>query len=94
MTLVLLILATVVVAASCSSGFATGRGTNDSAAEAEHPPSEPVSFEADVLPILSESCRPCHFEGGKMHEELPFDRPETIRKLGDRLFTRIRGEEE
>ena len=29
-----------------------------------------------------------------MYEALPFDRPETIRQLGTRLFTRIKDEDE
>ena len=48
------------------------------------------SFEADVKPILQQRCVPCHFAGGKMYARLPFDRPETIVKLGEKLFTRIR----
>ena len=32
---------------------------------------------------------PCHFRGGKMYDRLPFDKPDTIRKLGTKLFTRI-----
>jgi len=52
-----------------------------------------VDFAADVLPIV-DRCRPCHFEGGKMYDQLPFDRPETIHLLGERLFTRIKGEDE
>lgn len=52
-----------------------------------------VDFETEVRPIL-ERCQPCHFEGGKMYDELPFDRPATIRKLGERLFTRIRDEQD
>ncbi len=52
------------------------------------------SFESDVKPILNRKCTPCHFTGGKMYEKLPFDRPETIVKLGDRLFTRIEDEQE
>ena len=35
---------------------------------------------------------PCHFSGGKMYDRLPFDKPETIKKLGARLFTRIKDE--
>ena len=35
---------------------------------------------------------PCHFSGGKMYDSLPFDKPATIRKLGTRLFTRIKEE--
>lgn len=51
-----------------------------------------VDFDTQLKPIFKSKCMPCHFEGGKMYEELPFDRPETIRKLGDRLFTRIKEE--
>jgi hypothetical protein len=29
-----------------------------------------------------------------MYERLPFDRPETVTKLGEKLFTRIRAENE
>ena len=52
-------------------------------------------FVSKVRPILEARCRPCHFEGGKMYERLPFDRPETLRKLGSaRLFTRLKEEKE
>jgi hypothetical protein len=47
-------------------------------------------FDRDVKPILEKQCRPCHFTGGVMYEKLPFDRAETIRQLGEKLFTRIR----
>jgi hypothetical protein len=53
-----------------------------------------ADFARDVRPILEKSCQPCHFPGGKMYERLPFDRPETIRTLGTRLFTRIKAEDE
>lgn len=53
-----------------------------------------VDFAQDVRPILESRCRPCHFEGGRMYARLPFDRAETIRTLGDRLFTRIKTEDE
>jgi hypothetical protein len=58
------------------------------------PPAGPVDFVRDVRPILERRCQPCHFEGGKMYAPLPFDRPETITKLGDRLFTRIKDRRE
>lgn len=54
----------------------------------------PVDFQAQIRPILETRCQPCHFEGGKMYEPLPFDRPETIRKLGDKMFTRIKDPKE
>ncbi len=54
----------------------------------------PSAFESDIAPILSRRCTPCHFAGGKMYDRLPFDRPATIVKLGERLFTRIKDEPE
>lgn len=61
------------------------------------PPSQAVqriSFEAQVRPILEARCQPCHFAGGKLYSRLPFDRPETVSLLGDKLFTRIRDQRE
>lgn len=52
------------------------------------------SFETDVAPIMRQRCVPCHFPGGKMYDKLPFDRAETIVKLGEKLFTRIKDEGE
>src|SRR5688572_27171044 len=49
-----------------------------------------VDFETQVQPIFKSKCMPCHFSGGQMYDQLPFDKPETIRKLGTRLFTRIK----
>jgi hypothetical protein len=37
---------------------------------------------------------PCHFNGGKVYQRMPFDRPETIKTLGTKLFTRIKVENE
>jgi hypothetical protein len=63
------------------------------------PPAAPplaasVDFETGVRPLLEARCQPCHFAGGKMYEKLPFDRPETIHHLGERLFTRIKAPED
>jgi hypothetical protein len=57
-------------------------------------PQSKVDFATEVKPILQARCQPCHFAGGKMYERLPFDRPETIRTLGTKLFTRIEDENE
>lgn len=51
-------------------------------------------FTADIEPIFKARCQPCHFQGGKVYDKLPFDKPETIKKLGTRLFTRIKDEKE
>ncbi|HUP59334.1 MAG TPA: hypothetical protein VNA69_02815 [Thermoanaerobaculia bacterium] len=58
------------------------------------PPPNPVDFARDVRPILERRCQPCHFEGGKMYAKLPFDRAETIDRLGTKLFSRIKKDEE
>ena len=55
---------------------------------------ERPTFVSDVRPILESSCQPCHFKGGQMYEKLPFDKPETITKLGTKLFTRIKNEDQ
>lgn len=51
-----------------------------------------IDFDTQLKPIFKSQCMPCHFQGGKMYDRLPFDRAETIRKLGTRLFTRINKE--
>jgi hypothetical protein len=51
-----------------------------------------VDFDTQLKPIFQSKCMPCHFNGGQMYDRLPFDKPATIRKLGTRLFTRIREE--
>lgn len=51
-----------------------------------------VDFDSQLKPIFQSKCMPCHFSGGQMYDRLPFDKPATIRKLGTRLFTRIKEE--
>ena len=51
-----------------------------------------VDFETQLKPIFQAKCMPCHFSGGQMYDRLPFDKPATFRKLGTRLFTRIKEE--
>jgi hypothetical protein len=53
-----------------------------------------VDFDTQLKPIFKSKCMPCHFSGGQMYDRLPFDKPETIRKLGVKLFTRIKQEDE
>jgi hypothetical protein len=52
-----------------------------------------VDFDTQLKPIFKSKCVPCHFTGGQVYDRLPFDRPETIRKLGTKLFTRIKEED-
>ena len=52
-----------------------------------------IDFTTQVRPILAR-CQPCHFSGGTMYDRLPFDRAETVTKLGEKLFSRIHKEDE
>jgi hypothetical protein len=56
--------------------------------------SQKVDFHTQIKPILQQRCQPCHFSGGVMYQRLPFDRPETIKTLGTKLFTRLKDEKE
>lgn len=53
-----------------------------------------VDFATQIRPILEARCQPCHFSGGKVYQRMPFDRAETIKTLGTKLFTRIKDENE
>lgn len=53
-----------------------------------------VDFPTQIRPLLEAKCQPCHFNGGKVYQRMPFDRPETIKTLGTKLFTRIKDENE
>jgi len=53
-----------------------------------------VAFPTKIKPILEAKCQPCHFSGGKVYAKMPFDRPETIKTMGTKLFTRIKDENE
>jgi len=87
------------------AGFKTCNGTKPNAltnssttmnkpTTSAHIVAERPTFASDIRPILQSSCQPCHFQGGQMYEKLPFDKPETITKLGTKLFTRIKNEEQ
>jgi len=51
-------------------------------------------FDKEIRPILQARCQPCHFQGGQVYDKLPFDKPDTITRLGTKLFTRIKDEKE
>lgn len=51
-------------------------------------------FDSEIKPIFQARCQPCHFQGGKVYAEMPFDKPETIQRLNTKLFTRIKDEKE
>ena len=52
------------------------------------------NFETEIKPIFQAKCQPCHFQGGKVYDQMPFDKAETITRLGTKLFTRIKDEKE
>jgi hypothetical protein len=94
---------TIVTATACTSALRTepsapSQTTRTSVARPSPETGQVVeslsSFDTDVKPILEKHCRPCHFTGGVMYEKLPFDRAETIRELGEKLFTRIKDTDE
>jgi len=37
-----------------------------------------IHFAIQVMPLLQRKCSPCHFEGGKMYDKMPFDKASTI----------------
>ena len=78
-----------------TSAASTASNSSDALAvkpDSETSAPESVDFDSQIKPILQSRCMPCHFSGGTMYERLPFDRPETIKKLGTKLFTRIHDE--
>ena len=77
---------------SCSRTTRFDSITPTASAQQHHPTK--VDFVTQIKPILQSRCQPCHFSGGKVYEKLPFDRPETIKVLGTKLFTRIHDENE
>lgn len=54
----------------------------------------PYNFAQDILPILKSNCIPCHFPGGKVYDEYPFDDQKTVATLEKKLFTRIKDEKQ
>jgi hypothetical protein len=95
MRMVLLLIATGLLLVE-SGGIAKPSGATNIVTSAAASPTSTtkarVDFDTQLKPIFKSKCMPCHFSGGQMYERLPFDKPETIKKLGTRLFTRIKDE--
>ena len=92
-----LLLATVltVYAAACHrTNTVGGRAGATLATLSFAPPGKKPDFETQIKPIFQARCQPCHFSGGKVYDKMPFDKPETITRLGTKLFTRIKDEKE
>lgn len=58
------------------------------------PPIKKPDFDTEIKPIFQGRCQPCHFQGGQVYGKMPFDKAETITRLGTKLFTRIKDEKE
>jgi hypothetical protein len=78
-----------------SNAFASASGAERLTAAAQ-PPSRTTKpdFDGEIEPIFQARCQPCHFPGGKVYDKMPFDKAETITRLGTKLFTRIKDEKE
>ena len=94
MRLVLVVIAMALMLVESGGVVRRGRTTNaaPAASPATSEPKARVDFDTQLKPIFQSKCMPCHFSGGQMYDRLPFDKPATIRKLGTRLFTRIKDE--
>ena len=73
-----------------AANYTVGLATNLTAKPAA--PIAKVDFHTQVKPILEARCEGCHFPGGVMYQHLPFDQPQTIKTLGEKLFTRLKDE--
>ncbi|MFS8086893.1 MAG: hypothetical protein ACMG6H_14765 [Acidobacteriota bacterium] len=69
-------------------------GNQKLATAAAAPVAKKPNFDTEIKPIFQARCQPCHFQGGKVYDRLPFDKPATINRLGTKLFTRIKDEKE
>lgn len=54
-----------------------------SVSKTDPPPSptlraDSIDFAAQIEPILKARCNPCHFPGGKMYAQMPFDQAKTV----------------
>jgi hypothetical protein len=79
---------------AATAGAAPDTGM-DGPSSGETPAEEALSFEADVLPILSENCGPCHTGSGVAGHDVGGELPGAYNdamRLGETLLERIGGE--
>ena len=97
MRIVLLMLALVAVVLTGSFAWLK-RHPAVSAAKFAFKPSQSYAsapnFDTQIKPIFEARCQHCHFQGGQVYDKMPFDKAETITRLGTKLFTRIKDEKE
>ena len=86
----------IVIAMACGAYTLQNHATSlrENAPVGDRPRSAKPDFDSEIKPIFQARCQPCHFQGGKVYDKLPFDKAETITKLGTKLFTRIKDEKE
>ena len=96
MRLILLIAATIFLSfvAACQLANSRTRIAGAPVAVASLSTSRKPDFATEIKPIFQSRCQPCHFQGGQVYDKMPFDKPETITRLGTKLFTRIKDEKE
>ena len=75
-------------------GLSRLKATRGNAASLSTTRSPKPNFETEIKPIFQAKCQPCHFQGGQVYDQMPFDKAETITRLGTKLFTRIKDEKE
>jgi hypothetical protein len=78
----------------CLLAFFGVNGQDKAGIGISQPKQTAVTYQEYVLPILTSNCNPCHFSGGKVYDEYPFDNQKTAAKLGKKLFTRIKDEKQ
>lgn len=83
----------IVAALFMFSGGVRGPDASDPEKPAISVQQKTATFTDGVARLLKEKCSPCHFKGGKVFERYPFDQYETVRKLGKRLNTRLKGKD-
>ena len=103
MTIGLLVFLLAAVVACCGCGHMNA-GTRTAPVASAPSGAEPapnsataspkIDFSTQIKPVLEARCQPCHFSGGKVYDKMPFDRAETIKTMGTKLFTRIKDENE
>lgn len=98
-TLSLLVLITILggeawVLVASSTLAAANAGDHSTVSMKSFSASAKPNFDSEIKPIFQARCQPCHFQGGKVYDKLPFDKAETITRLGTKLFTRIKDEKE
>ena len=53
-----------------------------------------VTFQQSIAPLLKANCKPCHYEGGTVVGKYPFEDYKTVKKLGEKLNTRLKEKEQ